>query len=149
MRRPIMQVANYGKLTAGLIGAWFIFSLSASALHAFSTDPSRPPIFLGLAVLIPIVLFVLWSATSDRFRQFTESLNPRTLTMVQSWRIAGYVFLVLYAYRVLPGLFALPAGWGDVFIGATAVWVATHLANPEHRKTFIFWQLLGMADLVT
>jgi hypothetical protein len=70
------------------------------------------------------------------------------LTFVQAWRIAGYVFIVLYAYNILPGNFALPAGWGDIAIGATAPFVALKLANPNHRKSFIFWQLLGIADLV-
>jgi hypothetical protein len=140
---------NYGKLTATLIGAWFILSLTASALHVFSTDPSRPPIPLGVAALAPIVLFLLWFATSDAFRQFVLALDPRTLTFLQAWRIAGLTFLALYTYGLLPGRFALPAGWGDIAIGATAPLVATRLANPAHRKSFILWQLLGIADLVT
>lgn len=143
-----MTNAKYGKLTAGLIAAWFVFTLVASALHVFRTDFSRPAIFLGLAALTPIVVFAVWFAASKGFRQFVQSLNIGTLTFVQSWRIAGYVFLVLYVYAILPGVFALSAGWGDVFIGATAPFVALRLANPEHRKTFILWQVLGILDLV-
>ncbi|MCU1294061.1 MAG: hypothetical protein JWP08_2911 [Bryobacterales bacterium] len=143
-----MTNAKYAKLTTGLIFVWLLFSLTASALHLFRTAPGQPPIPLGLAVLIPIATFVIWSATSQPFRQFLLSLNPRTLTFVQSWRIAGYVFLVLYAYGILPGQLALPAGWGDIAIGATAPLVAMKLANPNHRKSFIFWQLLGITDLV-
>jgi hypothetical protein len=59
------------------------------------------------------------------------------------------VFLVLAAYGLLPLAFAMPAGWGDIAIGATAPLVALKLANPRHRTTFIVWQLLGIADLVT
>ena len=62
---------------------------------------------------------------------------------------AGFVFLVLYVYKILPGQMALPAGWGDIAIGATAPLVALKLADPNHRKSFIFWQLLGITDLVT
>ena len=105
-----MTNVKYQKLTAALIGVWFIFSLSASALRAFKTDPSRPPLLLGLAVLAPIVLFAAWFATSEGFRQYALSLSPRTLTMVHSWRVAGFVFLVLHTYGILPGIFALPAG---------------------------------------
>ncbi len=144
-----MTNTSYGKLTAGLIAAWFIFSLSASALHLFRTDPNQPPLPLLLAVLTPIAIFALWYWNSKSFREFVLSLSPQTLTLVQAWRIAGFVFLVLYAYRVLPGVFALPAGCGDVAIGATAIAVATKLANPDHRRGFILWQLLGITDLVT
>lgn len=143
-----MTNAKYVKLTTGLIFVWFLFSLTASALHIFSTEPGQPPIPLGLAVLIPIGIFVIWSAASQPFRQFLLSLNPRTLTFVQAWRIAGFVFLVLYAYGILPGQLALPAGWGDIAIGATAPLVALKLADPRHKKSFIFWQFLGITDLV-
>ncbi len=144
-----MNNASYGRLTGGLIAAWFIFALSASALHLFKTDPDVPPLALGLAVLIPLVVFLLWFATSVGFRQFALSLNPRTLTFVHSWRIAGFTFLALYAAGLLPGAFALPAGWGDIAIGATAPLAALKLANFSRRRGFIFWQTLGIVDLVT
>jgi hypothetical protein len=143
-----MTNEKYAKLTTRLIFVWFLLSLTASALHIFNTAPDLPPIPLGLAVLIPIGIFGIWAAVSQPFRQFLLSLNPSTLTFVQAWRIAGFVFLVLYAYKILPGQLALPAGWGDIVIGATAPLVALKLANPNHRKSFIFWQLLGIADLV-
>jgi hypothetical protein len=145
----VMTNAKYAKLTAGLIAAWFIFSLSASALHVFNNDPSRPPIALGLAVLIPLAIFAVWFARSEAFREFALSLDPRALTRTQSLRIAGYTFLVLYTYRLLPGAFALPAGWGDIAIGATASLVAKRLAIPAHKSAFIFWQVLGIFDLVS
>jgi hypothetical protein len=49
---------------------------------------------------------------------------------------------------MLPGEFALSAGWGDMFIGATALIVAIKLADPNHRTGFIIWQILGITDLV-
>ena len=140
---------NYGKPTMRLIAAWFIFALSASALHLFRNDSNRVGLAVGLAALTPIVVFSLWFAASEKFRQFALSLNPRTLTFVQSWRILGFVFVLLQAYRVLPSIFALPAGYGDMAIGATASLVAWKLANPSHRNSFILWQLLGITDLVT
>jgi len=141
-------MTNYGKVTSSLIAAWFIAIIAASALHVFKTDPSRPPIALGLAVLIPIAAFALWYRSSAPFRRFALALDLRTLTFVQSWRIVGFVFLVLYADGILPGLFAIPAGWGDVFIGITAPFVALKLADPSRRVSFLLWQALGILDLV-
>jgi hypothetical protein len=142
-------MTHYAKVTLSLIAAWFIAVLAASALHVFKTDPSRPPVALGLAALLPIVVFLLWFARSAPFRRFALALNPATLTTVQSWRIAGFAFLTLYTYRLLPGLFAWPAGLGDMFVGATASLVALNFANPNHRSRFILWQALGILDLVT
>ncbi|MGC2662198.1 MAG: hypothetical protein WA324_29910 [Bryobacteraceae bacterium] len=142
-------MTNYRKLTSVLIALWFIFALVASALHAFHNEPGQPPIAFGLAVLTPIVVFTLWFASSEPFRQFVLALNPGTLTTVQAWRIAGFVFLVLYTYSLLPAVLALPAGWGDIVIGATAPFVAMKLANRDHRASFILWQVFGILDLVS
>ncbi len=143
-----MNNARYGKLTSGLIAAWFIFALAASAFHMFNTDPNLPPLALGLAVLTPIAVFLFWYLTSAGLRQFALSLDPRTVTLVHSWRIAGFTFLAFYSAGVLPGFFALPAGWGDIAIGATAPLAALKLANFSRRRSFIFWQILGIFDLV-
>jgi len=144
-----MTNEKYAKLTGSLIFVWFLFSLTASAFHLFRTAPDQPPLSFGLAALIPIVIFVVWSAASQSFRRFVLSLNPRALTFVQTLRIEGFVFLVLYTYNILPGNLALPAGWGDIAIGATAPLVALKLSNPQHQKSFIVWQLLGITDLVS
>lgn len=141
-------MTKYAKLTSGLIGAWFVLSLTASALRLYQTSPNAPPLPLGLAAFAPIVAFLVWFSVSPGLRQFTLSLDPRILTMVQSWRVIGFVFLVLAAYGILPRAFALPAGWGDIAIGATASFVALKLASPNHRAVFIIWQVLGMVDLL-
>ena len=141
-------MSKYAKLSAGLLAAWFVFALSSSALHLYKNAPNTPPIALGLAVVTPIALFLVWFASSPAFRQFALSLSPRTITLVQTLRTAGIVFLALGAYKILPAFFALSAGWGDIAIGATAPFAALRLASPAHRKGFIFWQVLGITDLV-
>src|ERR1700745_2717181 len=73
IRRRVMTNAQYGKLVAGLIAAWFVFTLAASGLHVFRSDFSRPAILFALAGLTPIAVFAVWSAASKGFRQFTES----------------------------------------------------------------------------
>src|SRR5260370_9849010 len=100
--------AGYGRLTGVLIAAWFIFAVSASALHLFKTDPDVPPLAMGLAVFIPLVVILLWFRTSAGFREFALSLNPGILTFVHSWRIAGLPFRALSPVGPLPGGFASP-----------------------------------------
>jgi hypothetical protein len=139
---------NYGKLTAGIIVTWFIFALSASALHLFRNDSQRVGLAVAVAALTPIAVFALWFAVLKEFRQFALSLNPRILTVAQSWRIVGFTFVLLQAQGVLPAIFALPAGYGDMAIGATATLVAWQLASPRHHNSFILWQALGITDLV-
>ncbi len=139
---------SYAKLTITLVAAWFLFALTGSDLHLFRNDEQRIGLGVALAAGIPILLFALWIGVSKRFRQFALSLNPSVLTLAQSWRLIGFTFVLLEARGVLPAIFALPAGYGDMFIGATATYAALKLAMPAHRTSFILWQSLGILDLV-
>lgn len=140
---------NYGKFVAGLVLAWFLFAVIGSARHLFQNNSDSLGVSVGIAALTPIIIFGSWFGLSKRFRQFALSLDPRILTVVQSWRIMGFVFVLLEARGLLPAVFALPAGYGDMTIGATATLVAWQLASPRHRSSFILWQVLGIADLIT
>ena len=79
-----MKMKAYGKLVVGLIAVWFTSVLSASALHLFENQSGRVGIAVGIAALAPIALFAVWFATSNGFRQFALSINPRVLTYLQS-----------------------------------------------------------------
>ena len=142
-------MSRYAKLTTWLLGAWFVITFIAAGLHLYRNGPDQPPLAFGLGALTPVILFVVWFTLSPSFREFTMSLNPRALTLVQTLRIAGWIFLVLATYNILPRVFAWPAGWGDIAIGVTAPLAALKLATPARRRSFIVWQLLGIADLVT
>ena len=142
-------MTRYEKLTAWLVGAWFVVSLAAPAFHLYGTGADRPPLPLGIAAVAPILLFLAWFSLSPGFREFTMSLNPRALTLIQTLRLEGFAFLVLASFSILPRIFALPAGWGDIAIGATAPLVALRLAAANRRGGFLVWQILGIADLVS
>jgi hypothetical protein len=54
-------------------------------------------------------------------------------------------------HGVLPGVFAWPAGLGDIAIGITAPWVAytlVHRPGFATGRVFFLWNLLGILDLV-
>jgi hypothetical protein len=143
--QPANGVRN---LTASGLVVWFLLALAGSLLGVFDSAP-RPPIALGLAAGGPLAVFVVCYLASVRFRQFVASLDLRILTVAQTWRVVGAVFLVLYAQGALPSVFALPAGLGDVAIGITAPVMAWYWKRPFPRKTFLAWNLLGSLDLVT
>ena len=142
-------MSKYGKITAGLLAVWFAAVLWASAAHLFLNPLAQFGVGVAVAAVVPLIVFSLWFAGSEGFRHFALSLNPRILTSVQVWRVVGFTFVLLQARNVLPAIFAWPAGYGDMFIGVTAGFAAWKLAEPAHRGTFIFWQALGILDLVT
>jgi hypothetical protein len=68
---------NYPKFTTGLIIVWFVFAVSASALHLFQNNANRIGLAVAFAAGTPIVVFSLWFAASQNFRRFALSLNPK------------------------------------------------------------------------
>jgi hypothetical protein len=87
--------------------------------------------------------------SSARFRRFVLAQDMRTLTMMQLWRVIGFAFLALYAFGALPGLFAWPAGLGDVAIGLAAVVIVARMdRDPEFATSpgFVRFHLLGLFD---
>ncbi len=136
---------------AATISLWF--ALVALAIDAGLTQnaPGQPPLPLVAAVAIPLAIYFLLYRASSAFRNYVLSADLRLLTIVQSWRVAGVMFLGLYAYDLLPGLFALPAGIGDMAIGITAPVIAlTLLARPDYAASrgFVLWNWLGIFDFV-
>jgi hypothetical protein len=71
------------------------------------------------------------------------------LIALQLYRIFGSQWLVYWLRGVLPGLWALPAGTGDVLTGLFAVPAAIALATgtTKGRKGAILWNIFGLADL--
>lgn len=140
---------SYGKLIGVVVAAWFVVVVAASVQHVFVNTAGRLGVAVAIGASVPLAVFGLWVGLSKEFRQYLLALNPATLTFIQSQRVAGFMFLVLASYNILPALFAWTAGLGDIAVGATAAYAAIRLANPGARNRFIRWQFFGIADLVT
>ncbi len=139
---------SYGQITSALIAIWFAIALETARRQVFSNPAQTLGVAVAVAAFTPIIAFLLWFAASRGFRQFVLGLSPRTLTAVQTWRLIGFIFVLLEARGALPSVFAWPAGYGDMLIGATATLAAWKLASPGRRGSFILWQALGVFDLV-
>jgi hypothetical protein len=131
--------------------AWFLLVASLGAVGAFVGPPGKPPLAIALGAGSPLLLFFAWMRLSQSFRGFVLSLDLRLIAGMQAWRWAGLGFLFLYAHNVLPAVFALPAGLGDMAIGVMAPWMILALVRRPGFATsaaFIRWNLFGILDLV-
>lgn len=134
-----------------LLAAWFLLVASLGAVGTFVGTPGTPPIALAIAVAAPLILFFAGLRLSPSFRDFVLSIDLRLIAGIQAWRWAGLGFLSLYAHNVLPAVFALPAGLGDMAIGFTAPWILMSLLRrPDFAASaaFVRWNVLGILDLV-
>jgi hypothetical protein len=134
-----------------VLTAWLLLVASLGAGGAFVNPPGTPPLPIAISIATPLLLFFASLRLSQSFRDFVLSLDIRLIAALQAWRWAGLGFLSLYAHKVLPAVFALPAGLGDMAIGVTAPWIVLALVRQPGfaaRRAFIRWNVLGILDLV-
>lgn len=154
LRPAESQPTGFGGIRMGVtlvLIVWFLLVVSLGAVDAFVVHRGTPPFPLGIGVAVPLLIFFAWLRVSQSFREFALSLDLRLIAGIQAWRWAGLGFLSLYAYNVLPAIFALPAGLGDMAIGITAPWMILALVRQPGfaaSSTFIRWNVLGILDLV-
>ncbi len=134
-----------------VLAIWFALVLLLGAYGAFVRPPGAPPIPVLLGVTIPLAVFgaAYWGWRA--FRALVLAADLRLLTAAQAWRAGGLGFLALTVHGILPGLFAWPAGLGDIAIGVTAPWVMLALVRRPAfvaSRLFVVWNLLGILDLV-
>jgi hypothetical protein len=117
---------------------WLVLAFALGANGTFVRAPGAPPLPILAGVLTPIVLFLAAFRFIGQFRNFVMSLNLQLAAGMQAWRFGGLGFIALYAYGILPGVFAWPAGLGDMAVGAAAVWVMLASGNRRTLRPAVF-----------
>src|SRR5262245_32473330 len=112
-----------------LVAAWFLLALGLGAAGVFESPPTRPPLAIFLAFVGPPVVFAIAYRASRTVQATVLGIDLRLLTAMQAWRVLGGMFLALYAFGLLPGAFAWPAGVGDVAVGLAAPFVVLAVAR--------------------
>ena len=136
-------------LTTLLVWAGLAYLIGRSGILA----PAAPQVFqpVVLTVIVPLLIFAAAYLGVPGFRRFVLAQDIRWLTTLQLWRVLGFTFLSLYAFDILPALFAWPAGFGDVAIGLGAAVIVARLARNAsfaRTRTFAAFHVLGLLDFV-
>jgi hypothetical protein len=140
--------ATLSAATVTVIG-WFFLAIALALADAYRGAADRIPT-IQYGILVPILIGGLLIWRSPRLARIIESVPQHWLVGVQLYRALGVIFLILYAAGKLPGIFAWPAGLGDVLTGVLAPVVAVAYARAPHKNSdLVFgWNLFGLADLV-
>jgi hypothetical protein len=130
---------------------WFVFIWNVATAGAFEVRPGALP-FLPVAIVLPMIIALPLLTRSQRIAAAIDAAPASWLIGLQVYRVLGANFLFLWAYGgAIPGVFALPAGLGDVLTGLLALPTALYLASgaPHGRTMAIAWNCLGIADLIS
>jgi hypothetical protein len=136
--------------TALLLSGWIGLGMVLGWLGVFEGGGDHQIPWIGLAVVIPIILGIRWIRRPGAMQEVLRAVPRSWLIGIQAYRGLGSMFLVLFGMKLLPGVFALPAGFGDVLVGLAALPLAALYAGERqgHEGWSIAWNILGIADLV-
>ena len=120
------------RVSAAILIGWLALSIALAAMGVYHVGASAiPTIQYGIALPILIGSLLLWR--SDTVARVIDAVPQQWLVGVQLYRALGVIFLILYATGKLPGLFAWPAGVGDIAIGLLAPVVGLRLCASSAR----------------
>src|SRR6266581_8860079 len=137
------------RIAVGL-GIWFVLVVILAATRALYYEHGLGTPGLGLAVALPIAILCITVARIKSLREGFHQVSLSLLVGVHTVRLLGITFIVLYAAGRLPAPFAPVAGWGDIFVGATAfpvAWLAYRQITNVRAIVWI-WNIIGLADLI-
>lgn len=134
---PTLAAAAAWLLAAVLVGGsgWF------AALR-----PPGPQLVLAGLTIALLLATRLWSP----LRQFMATVDLRALVLCHVTRFVGFYFLALHARGDLPWAFAVPGGWGDNAVAATALLLVLLVRpdSPGGRRAYLAWNVLGLLDIL-
>jgi hypothetical protein len=129
-----------------VLAVWAVLAGTLAWRGAFVQPDAQttPPVGINLLLVLAGLAAALAGSASLR----RLHANQKNLIRLNLWRLVGIVFLLLMANGQMPALWALPAGIGDIIVGATALWVASQIDSPGGRRRAIIFNWFGVADLV-
>ena len=135
--------------TGTLLFGWMALGMLLGWLGVFRAGVDRKVPFIALGIGIPVILGIWLIRRSATAREILHAVPQTWIVGIQCYRGLGSMFLVLHGLRLLPGAFALPAGFGDVLVGFTALLVAAIYAQGGSHRSWLVaaWNVFGLADL--
>ena len=135
---------------AAWLTAWFVVVVILAATRALYYEGGLGALGLGIAVALPIAVLCIVVARTQALREEFHRVPLWLLVGVHVVRLLGISFIILYTAGRLPAPFASAAGWGDIFVGATALPVAWFAyRRPTNVRSMIWiWNVIGIADLI-
>ncbi|HEY4028180.1 MAG TPA: MFS transporter [Candidatus Dormibacteraeota bacterium] len=134
-------------IVVGVLAAWFGLAAALAINGAFRPTPGRPAL-IGLFIVLPLIGGLIALVRNKGLRRLLDDpASQRALIVLQTYRVGGASFLVMFLLGQLPAIMAMPAGVGDVLTGAFA-YSAFAALRDGRRGRAIAWNVFGIVDLL-
>lgn len=129
-------------------GLWLWFFAALAVGHFLLLQripaPAIQGILFGLTALLLAGYFYV-----KPLRAEIDRLDLRALVLLHVTRFVGIYFLHLYSLGQLPYDFAVPGGYGDIFVAVLALLVGLAPMTAALRSRLIsIWNVVGLIDIL-
>lgn len=154
---PVIMVARLAEKGQVKNGFWlvlgfyvpYLIAIAIASLNGFFDDIMLPPKIV-LTTTLPLALFFTLVYSTKICKRVNSILGLDDLVKVHIFRLIGSTFIILLFYDLLPPIFALFAGIGDLLTAISSAFVAKAIRNRKsyaRRWTFI-WNTFGLIDIL-
>jgi hypothetical protein len=135
-------------VAAGVLGGWLLASGLVARAGVYHQASGQAAPWFGVAFAGTLLALLAATRIPLVARVLAAPGTPARLALPHTLRVVGVTFLLVMALGRLPAVFALPAGLGDIATGLAAPFVARRLAHGGGRRRAVWFNLLGILDLV-
>lgn len=143
------KATNNSKATLIILLSWLALQTFIGLSGFYTVTNTIPPRFLLL--VIPPFLFIIGLFSTSKGRQYIDSLDAKTLTLLHTIRIPVEIVLYwLFFYKTVPGLMTFEGRNFDILSGLTApiIFYFGFIKNRLDRKILLIWNFICLGLLI-
>ena len=143
------KAAHYSKTTLLIIFTWLALQAVIGLSGFYTVTDTIPPRFM-LLILPPVLLITLLFTTS-KGKQFVDSLDTKSLTILHTIRIPVEIVLFwLFVHKTVPELMTFEGRNFDILSGLTApfIYYFAFVRNIFDRKIILTWNFICLGLLI-
>lgn len=143
------KATNNSKVTILVLLAWLAFQTFIGLSGFYTITDTIPPRFLLL--VIPPLFVIIGLFTTSKGRQFIDSLEAKTLTLLHTVRIPVEIVLYwLFVNKAVPELMTFEGRNFDILSGLTApiIFYFGFIKNRLDRKVILMWNFICLGLLI-
>ena len=143
------KATNNSKLTLVILLIWLAIQAVIGLSGFYTVTETIPPRFLLLVV--PPILLIIGLFTTSSGRQYIDSLDIKTLTILHTIRIPVEVVLFwLFVNKTVPELMTFEGRNFDIISGLTApaIFYFGFIKNQMDKKLILVWNFICLGLLI-
>jgi hypothetical protein len=137
------------KLTLILLLTWLVIQAGIGLTGFYTVTDTLPPRFLLL--VLPPLLFIIGLFTTSKGKQYVDSLEIKTLTILHIIRIpVEIVLFCLFVYKTIPQLMTFEGRNFDILAGLTApiIFYFGFIRKQLKNKVILVWNFICLGLLL-